>query len=260
MKPIDTKMTVEAVADFIKSAFATAGFAKAVIGVSGGIDSAVSCALSVRALGQANVFPVLMPYGVLSTSGTLAAMSFVQGLNIPISNIVRIDIKPAVDVLAPALGSVDNARRGNLMARMRMTVLFDQAKKRQALVVGTENKSEHLLGYFTRFGDEASDIEPIRQFYKTHVYELARYLNIPDAILQAKPTAGLWPEQTDEGEFGFTYKEADEILSSLYDDKKSVAEVIAAGFPENTVRKVKTRVDANMFKQNLPYLFRETKP
>ena len=182
-------------------------------------------------------------------------MSFVQGLGIPLTNITRVDIKPAVDALAPVLGSVDNTRRGNLMARMRMIVLFDQAKRRTALVVGTENKSEHLLGYYTRFGDEASDVEPIRNFYKTQVYDLAKFLQVPDTIIQAKPTAGLWLDQTDEGEFGFTYKDADEIMSLLYDEKKTEAEIVKAGYYLELINKVRRRIEANFFKQELPFTF-----
>jgi NAD+ synthase len=253
MKKIDPKAETEKIVNFIKSTLQKSGFPRAVVGVSGGVDSAVSCALAVRALGVSNVYPLLMPYGALSTQGTLDAMTFIQGLNIPISNISRIDIKPAVDALAPSLGMVDNTRRGNLMARMRMTVLFDQAKKRSALVIGTENKSEHLLGYFTRFGDSASDIEPIINLYKTQVYELARYLNIPESILTKKPSAGLWDGQTDEGEFGFTYKDADEILNLLYDENKTEAEIINTGFSQDLLNKIVQRVKQNEFKHHLPY-------
>lgn len=254
MKIIDPQTESEKIIAFLKTTFAKAGFNKAVIGVSGGIDSAVSCVLCVKSLGIANVFPVLMPYGALSTQATLDAMTFVQGLGIPISNIIRIDIKPAVDALAPALGMVDNARRGNLMARMRMMVLFDQTKKRSALVVGTENKSEHLLGYFTRFGDEASDVEPIRNYYKTQVFTLAKFLGIPQSIIDKNPSAGLWLNQTDEGEFGFTYKEADAIMSLLYDEKKQEIEVVAAGFNQELINRVKSRVEGNNFKHILPYI------
>ncbi len=239
---------------FIWETFQKAGFTNAVIGVSGGVDSAVSCALSVRALGKENVYPVLMPYGMASMEGTLDGMNFVQGLGILIGNMTRFDIKPAVDSFEKALGPLDNARRGNMIARARMIVLFDQAKKRKALVVGTENKSEHLLGYFTRFGDEASDVEPLRNFYKSDVYELAQFLEIPENILKKAPTAGLWAGQTDEGEFGFSYQDADKILALYYDQKKSIEDIIKTGISRETVEKVARRVEENTFKHNLPYV------
>jgi len=137
------------------------------------------------------------------------------------------------------------------MARTRMIILFDQAKRHEALVCGTENKSEHLLGYFTRFGDSASDIEPITHLYKTQVYQLAKYLKIPEEIIQTQPTAGLWENQTDEGEFGFTYEEADQVLYLFHDRNKSLNEIINLGF-KNTEKIIK-RVKQNEFKRKTPY-------
>ncbi len=238
--------------DFLQTSFAKAGFTKAVIALSGGVDSATSCALIVQALGKENVYPVLLPYGPLNHKGVVDAWLVIDALKIPQGNVSEIDIKPLIDPLFVLDSVMDNVRKGNSMARMRMIVLFDQAKKRNALVVGTENKSEHLLGYFTRFGDEASDIEPLRNLYKTQVYELARSLGIPESILTKKPTAGLWEGQTDEGGFGFTYKEADAILAFLYDEKKSVREIVAQGLRREIVEKIKARVDRNSFKHNLP--------
>lgn len=236
---MDIKQTHVQLVSFIQSSFANAGFTKAVIALSGGVDSATSCALAVRALGDDNVYPMLLPYGKLNHQGVVDAMLVVDSLNIPKEHVIEIDIKPLIDPLLTIDSTMDNTRRGNAMARMRMITVFDQAKKNRALVVGTENKSEHLLGYFTRFGDEASDIEPLRNLYKTQVYELAKYLGIPEPILTKQPTAGLWKGQTDEGEFGFTYKEADEILDTGKGDPK-------------TVKKVKARVAANSFKHDLP--------
>jgi NAD+ synthase len=253
MQPLHPEQATEQIVAFMKGTFSKAGFARAVIGVSGGVDSATSCLLAIRALGKENVYPVLMPYGMASMDATLGGMNLVQGAGIPLSNIVRVDIKPAVDALVSALGSMDDLRRGNIMARQRMIVLYDQAKKRRALVVGTENKSEHLLGYYTRFGDEASDIEPIRTLYKTQVYALARFLGVPEGILTKAPTAGLWAGQTDEREFGFTYADADGILSLILDQQQTVADAVRAGYPEATVSQVMARVEANRFKEALPY-------
>jgi NAD+ synthase len=253
---IDPIKTAQQIVNFIKDTFINARFSKAVIGVSGGIDSSVSCTLTIQALGVNSVFPVLLPYGMNSMQSTLDGMNLCESLKIPVSQITRIDIKPAVEAMVSAGGGTDNVRRGNVMARMRMIALFDQSKKRQALVVGTENKSEHLLGYFTRYGDEASDVEPIRSLYKTQVYQLAKFLQIPEAIITKAPTADLWMGQTDEGEFGFTYKEADEILNLYHDQKKTIAEIIKMGFMENLVNNVIARVDKNNFKHTLPYILK----
>lgn len=221
MRSIDPKKTANELVTFIKNAFQKAGFAKAVIGVSGGVDSATSYELAVRALGKENVLPHFLPYR---------------------------KIAPIVDEFLSFDPTMDKLRRGNIMARVRMTILFDQAKKHRALVVGTENKTEHILGYFTRFGDSASDIEPLRNLYKTQVYQLAKYLKISQSILNKTPTAGLWEGQTDEGEFGFTYKDADEVLYQLYDLKKKKVE----GVDPVVVKRVKAWVDRNSFKHNLP--------
>jgi NAD+ synthase len=255
MKPINPEQTAEQIISFIKTTFAKTGFMSAVIGVSGGVDSAVSLLLTIRALGKEQVFPVLLPYGPLSTQSTIDAMTLIEKSGVPIGNIVRIDIKPASDVIMGASGSgFDNIRRGNIMSRVRMTILFDQAKKRRALVVGTENRSELLLGYFTRFGDAASDIEPVQNLYKTQIFELAKFLGVTDAILSKAPSAELWGGQTDELEFGFTYKEADVILSFLFDEKKSVDEIIGLGFDKTLVHSVKLRVENNAFKHSLPII------
>ncbi|MFZ5845604.1 MAG: NAD+ synthase, partial [Patescibacteria group bacterium] len=252
MLTIDPAKTAEQLVKFLQDSFQAAGFTRAVIATSGGVDSSTSLTLAVRALGKENVFPLLLPYGQLNPPGVTDARAVISWLQIPESNVTQIDIASLADPILALVKEMDQVRRGNIMARVRMIVLFDQAKKRQALVVGAENKSEYLLGYFTRFGDEASDIEPLRHFYKTQVYVLAKYLGVPEQILSKKPTAGLWEGQTDEGEFGFTYAEADQILHLLYDEKKSVEEVVAAGFSQATVAKVKAWVDKNSFKHHLP--------
>jgi len=252
MQQLDPKQTTEQLVNFLKTNLHKAGFSRAVIALSGGVDSATSCALSVRALGADNVYPILLPYGALGTQGVLDAMTVVEKLQIPLSHVTRIDIRPVVDAIVASEGLMDNIKKGNIMARVRMTILFDQAKKRNALVIGTENRSEHLLGYFTRYGDEASDIEPLRALFKTQVNHLAQHLGVPEAILSKKPTAGLWEGQTDEGELGFTYEQADEILHLLYDEKKTVEEIIRQGLDAQVVTKVKAWVDKNSFKHRLP--------
>ena len=252
MKPIDTNKEKEKIVGFIAQTFKNAGFLDAVIGLSGGVDSAVSCVLATQALEVDHIYPILLPCGVLSTQGVLDAMKLIEKLHIPFSHVTRIDIKPAVDMIVKSDPMMDRIRRGNIMARARMTYLFDQAKKHHALVVGTENKSEYLLGYYTRFGDEASDVEPLRHLYKTQVYELAKTVHIPEEIIHRPPSADLWPEQTDEGELGFTYKEADEILSMVRDGKKTLEEIINSGYKKETAEKVIQRARQNDFKHRLP--------
>jgi len=253
MIPFDSSKEAERITSFIKETFQKEGFSQAVIGLSGGIDSAVSCALSVRALGEGNVYPILLPHGVLNTQGVLDGMKLIETLHIPFTHVTRIDITPSVAAITKSDPVMDRVRRGNIMARVRMIHLFDQAKKHQALVVGTENKTEHFLGYYTRFGDEASDVEPMRHLYKTQVFELAKYLKIPEEIVIKPPSADLWPEQTDEKEFGFTYKEADEILSLFIDEKNEVESIIQHGYAKEVVSRILSHMKITAFKTKTPY-------
>lgn len=254
MKTIDPKRETKRIVTFLKETFQKTSFSDAVIGLSGGIDSAVSFVLAVGALRSDHVYPILLPCGGLNTQGVLDAMKLIEKFHIPFSHVVRIDITSTVDAVIKSDPMMDRVRRGNIMARVRMTCLFDQAKKRRALVVGTENKSEHLMGYFTRYGDSASDIEPIIHLYKTYIKELAKHLGVPEEIIQKTPSADLWPEQSDEGELGFTYKEADEILYLLVDEKKTDEEIIAAGHDNNIVLAVTRFVKKNSFKHTTPYV------
>lgn len=254
MKQINPEETAKILIEFIKQAFEKTKFYRAVIAMSGGIDSSVSCILTVRALGKENVFPIFLPYGKLNPQGVIDALQIIKMLEIPQKNLTQINIEDSVNNLAGFDPKMNLIRKGNIMARIRMAFLFDQAKKRKALVIGTENKSEYLLGYFTRFGDEASDIEPLRNLYKTQVYELAKFLNLPKGILTKKPTAGLWENQTDEGEFGFTYEEADKILYSYFEEKLSLKEIAAKGLKKEIIAKVLQFAKANDFKHNLPFV------
>lgn len=239
--------------NFLKETLGKTPFKKVIVAVSGGVDSSTVISLAAKAIGAQNILVALLPYGNLDHEGLKKSQKVVGLLNIPSANIFSIDIKAAVDSAISHDSSMDNLRIGNVMARLRMVFLYDLAKKYEALVCGTENKTEYLLGYFTRFGDEASDIELIRHLYKTQVKKLALFLNIPEEIVNAPPTAGLWPGQTDEGDFGFTYEEADRILYLSIDKKMKKEELAKKGFNLQVIEKVLKRVGDNRFKHILPY-------
>lgn len=242
----------ESIVKFLRQTFRTAGFAHAVVALSGGVDSATVAGLLVRALGAEQVYPLLLPYGKLNHQGVVDAQLVAEALGIPAANRQIVDIEPLLAPLFRVQADMTLLRRGNAMARMRMIVVFDWAKKLPGLVVGTENKTEHLLGYYTRFGDEASDTEPIRHLYKTQVYQIAKYLQLPGVVITKAPTAGLWNGQTDEGEFGFTYAEADEILTEIVDRNRSF-HTLNTRFSQKTVSAVMARYKTNAYKHQLPY-------
>ena len=242
---------------FLQKTREKTGFKYLVIGVSGGVDSAVSLFLAVKAYGADFIHPVLLPFADLYSESFKNAESVVQKTGIKEENVIKIDINNTVESIANSEGGMDKLRKGNIMVRIRMVYLYDLSKKYRALVLGTENRTEYLLGYFTRFGDEASDIEPLQHLYKTEVGQLVEYLDIPRTIIEQKPTAGLWEGQTDEGELGFSYSEADCILYLYVDLKKTKKEILKSGFKQKTVERVLARLSENSFKHRLPYIFRE---
>jgi len=248
---IDAEAFIKEAVSGIKEIVLRAGFKKTITGVSGGVDSAVALALAVKALGRDNVLVVKLPYGSLDKEGLERADNFIKELDLPEKNVFLRDIKPASAVFEEE--GMERVRRGNIMARTRMIILYDLAKKYKALVCGTSNKSERLLGYFTRFGDEASDLQPIVSLYKTEVYQIAETLGVPESIIKACPSAGLWKGQTDEKELGFSYEEADPVLFLLYDKELSKEEVINRGFDKKLVGKIARQVGKNKFKQKAPY-------
>jgi len=240
------------IVQFIQQTFQDAHKTNAVIAVSGGIDSALCLSLLVKALGKDQVTAVFLPH---HNQQMADAHLIVKHLNLSSTDVVQIDIKPMVDAAANDLQirEDDLVRKGNLKARMRMICVFDLAKKLDALVCGTENKSEHYLGYFTRFGDAASDLEPIAQLYKTQVRQVAEYMQLPAVFLTKAPSAGLWIGQTDEEEMGFSYAEADQVLEQLIDQKKQPTEIAIKGISQQTVQKVTQQVKTMQFKREVPY-------
>ena len=246
----DPQQTIKQIIDFIQQTYIAQKKDIAIIAISGGIDSALSLTLLAKALGAQNINPVMLPYGDRDLSDSETILRFNQ---IPQENWQVIDIKSIVDIAAKTIGvkADDKIRFGNLMARIRMMTIYDLAKKYNALVCGAENKSEKYLGYFTRFGDEASDLEPIIGLYKTQVRQLSKFLNLPDQIRVKPPTADLWEGQTDEQELGFSYEVADQVLVQLIDERKTAAEI--EGKDLELVKKVIQRVKQMEFKRHVPY-------
>jgi NAD+ synthase len=252
----DPQSTILEAVEFLRTTFTAAGKTHGLIAVSGGIDSALSATLLVQALGPEHVTAVLLPYATQSMDD---ARLLVQHLNIPAQNISEINIQPMVEAAAQSLKVKESVtlRRGNIQARCRMICVFDLAKKLDALVCGTENKSEHYLGYFTRFGDAASDIEPICHLYKTQVRQLVEHLQLPAVFLEKPPSAGLWVGQTDEAEMGFTYEVADQVMVQYVDEKISANEVAIENVEKTVIQKVIAQIDTMKFKLEVPYLIKE---
>jgi NAD+ synthase len=246
---IDSGLVCKILTGFIQSEITRVGYTRAVINLSGGIDSAVSYALAALALGPENVLALRLPYKSSSPDSLEHAQMLIDQFKTPA---LTIPITDMVDPLISVDPSMDEVRKGNIMARMRMIVGFDQSASFHGLVVGTGNKTEILLGYTTLYGDSACALNPIGDLYKTQVRQLARSLNVPEAIIAKPPSADLWSGQTDEGELGFTYAEVDRLLFLLVDQRYSAQECIEAGFEEKFVRRVTERVRRNQFKRILP--------
>ena len=246
---INTDLARTILVGFIKSEVTRAGFSRAVIGLSGGIDSALSCVLAVEALGHENVLGVRLPYKSSSPDSLSHAELLIEQLEIPTTTI---EITDMVDPLFARDPDITKLRKGNIMARERMIVLYDQSETFKGLVIGTGNKTEILLGYSTQFGDAASALNPIGDLYKTQVRQLSRAMDIPASIIDKAPSADLWDGQTDEGELGFTYEQVDQLLYLLVDQRYSPEECVEAGFGEKFVDVVVRRIRRNQFKRMQP--------
>ncbi|MCZ7552567.1 MAG: NAD+ synthase [Anaerolineales bacterium] len=246
---INTELTRAILTGFIRSEITRVGFERAVIGLSGGLDSALACFLAAEALGAENVLAVRMPYRTSAQDSLDDAQTIIDALGV---RALTVPISEAADPLFERFPEMNTVRRGNVMARLRMIVLYDRSEEFQGLVVGTGNKTEILLGYTTLYGDSACALNPLGDLYKTQVRQLAGAVGVPEAIVAKPPSADLWVGQTDEDELGFTYAEVDRLLYLLVDERYSPQECLAAGFDENFVRAVVKRVQRFHFKRLMP--------
>lgn len=248
---LDAAAVAELLTGFIRQEIGKAGLSRAIIGLSGGVDSALSAALSVRALGAENVFCVMMPYSGSSPESVTHAELLLRQIG---ARFELVDITPMADPLIMQDPAMDKVRRGNILARQRMIILYDRSSRERGLVVGTGNKTETLLGYSTIFGDSACAINPLGDLYKTQVWQLAEYLEIPEVIRSKAPSADLWTGQTDEGELGFTYERVDELLVLMVDERLTDAQLAARGFDSDFIASVRRLIRRSQFKRLPPVI------
>ena len=237
--------------EFLRENFKKAGFSKAVLGLSGGIDSALVAYLLRDALGKENILAIMMPYKSSNPDSLNHAELVIEDLKI---NSKTIEITDMIDAYFKNEKEASSLRMGNKMARERMSILFDYSSKENALVVGTSNKTEIYLGYSTQFGDSACALNPIGDLYKTNIWDLSRYLKIPTELIEKKPSADLWEGQTDEQEMGLTYKEADQVLYRMLEENKTVEEVLGEGFNKDLVDNIVRRMNRSEYKRRMPLI------
>lgn len=253
---LDAETATSGLIDFIRDELSKAGFERLVVGVSGGLDSATVTFLSVRAIGSQNVVGVILPYkdsnpGNIEDAEDVISRTEVQKY--------IVNITPQVDPYFAKFPEADKNRRGNKMARERMSILYDLSAAERALVIGTSNKSEILLGYGTIFGDLACAINPLGDLYKTQVRMLAKYLGVSEKIIAKPPSADLYFGQSDEGEFGFTYEDVDRLLYLLVDEQYTPDQCEKEGFDKKLINKVIDMMVKNQFKRSAPVIARISK-
>ncbi|MEM0360199.1 MAG: NAD+ synthase [Candidatus Diapherotrites archaeon] len=248
---MDCKNAFEKIVLKTRAYFEKNGFNKAVFGLSGGIDSAVTAHVLEKALGSKNVFALFMPYDKKEKGGDLQdALKIAAKTKI---NFCVFPIKKICNAASETVWKPSRLARANLRARARMLVLYSFANSKKALVVGTSNKTELLLGYFTKYGDSACDIMPVASLYKSEIIELAKWLGIPKEIIKKKPTAGLWRGQTDEGEIGVKYKTIDSILKNHFEKNKD-RKALEKKFGKKAVSRVFSRIETNNHKRKKPFI------
>jgi NAD+ synthase len=248
---INPELVAEILCRFIRVEIQRAGFQRAVVGLSGGIDSSVVTFLCARALGPQNVLAVTMPYKTSSEATRCDSQAVVDQLGV---RTLDVPITAQIDAYFARFPDASQLRLANKCARERMTVLYDQSAAFGALVAGTSNKSELLLGYGTQFGDMASAVNPVGDLYKTQLYDLAASLGVPECILSKEPTGDLWIGQTDEGELGFSYAEVDRLLVLMVDRRWHRMELVQAGFAQDFVDRVATMIRRNHYKRRMPVI------
>lgn len=253
---IDPRLVERLLVDFLREEIGNVGFDRAVLGISGGIDSAVAAALAVRAFGPERVLGVMMPYRTSNPDSEGDARLLADSLGLETRKVEITDMADGylrgAEVTAPM-------RRGNVMARCRMIVLYDLSVEFKGLVVGTSNKTEILLGYSTQWGDSASAVNPIGDLYKAQVYQLARHLGIPSALIDKPPSADLFEGQTDESELGFSYAEIDPLLYLMVDERYDEEALVAEGFDREFVRQIARRIAGTQFKRVPPIIAKLSK-
>lgn len=243
---VDPAQAAERCAGFIRETLAASGHTSLVVGLSGGIDSAVAAGLAVRALGADKVLGLMLPYATSSEASLTDAALVAAKLGLRTE---KVEITPMADAFLAGIPAGDRVRRGNIMARCRMVVLYDRSARDGSLVLGTGNRTEGLLGYTTMFGDNACALNPIGQLYKTEVRLLSAWLELPETVLTKAPSADLWAGQSDEDELGFTYAEVDRLLHHLVDEGLGRRQLEELGFAAGMVEKVRGRVRAMAFKR-----------
>jgi NAD+ synthase len=248
---LNTDIVSKILVEFLRDETQKAGFRRGVLGLSGGIDSAVVAYLAARAFGPENVIAVLMPHSSSNPQSRLDADLVAEETGIKTE---LVDISPMVDPFLTEYSIEDKLRRGNVMARQRMIILYDLSQRERGLVLGTSNKTELLLGYGTLHGDMACGINPLGDLYKTQVWELAAALGLPRKIIDKEPSADLWSGQTDESEFGFTYKVADQLLYQMIDERRSTSELQTMGYSDDLIRRVWEMVRKSQFKRRPPLI------
>ncbi len=248
---INSKLVKNLLVRFIKEETEKVGYKRLVVGLSGGVDSALSAVLASEAVGKENLLCVILPYKSSSSDSLEDAKLLADKFGLATETV---DITSAADPLILREREMSNVRLGNILARIRMIILYDISARDRALVLGTSNKTELLLGYGTLFGDMAHAINPIGDLYKTQVWQLGKYLGLPDRILEKKPSADLWAGQTDEGEIGYSYNDMDKVLYLLVDQKMKIDEVIEAGFPPKIVGDLHSKIVSSQFKRRPPII------